>query len=67
MTIEVHILDEVRSTPTEMTSFMWCNVATIELYDGTFIPHVDYCFEAQAEFATCEACLKAFKARTVKL
>ena len=63
----IHILNEAASPSSAMTSKMWCGVECIELFDGTFSPATDYCFEAQAEFGTCEVCQKAFESRVVSL
>lgn len=64
---EIHILNEVASPDSGMTSTMWCGVECIELFDGSFSPDIDFCSESQAEFATCAACREAFESRVVSL
>jgi hypothetical protein len=63
----IHILNEEASPSSSMTSKMWCGAECIELFDGSFTPDLDFCYEAQAEFTTCDACRKAFEARVVSL
>lgn len=63
----IHILNEEASPSSGLSSKMWCGIECIELFDGTFSPETNYCFEAQAEFATCETCRKAFESRVVSL
>lgn len=63
----IHILNEAASPDSAMTSKMWCGAECIELFDGTFTPDTDFCSEAQAEFASCEACQKAFESRVVSV
>ena len=65
--VRIHILNEERSPASGMTSWMWCDASCIELFDGTSTPDLDYCFEAQHEFATCVDCRREFEKRTVSL
>jgi hypothetical protein len=63
----IHILNEAASPSSAMTSTMWCGAECIELFDGSFVPDTDFGSEAQAEFATCAACRRAFASRVVSL
>lgn len=63
----IHILNEAASPSSAMTMTMWCGATCVELFYGPFVPDTDFCSEAQAEFATCEACLAAFESRVVSL
>jgi hypothetical protein len=63
----IHILNEAASPTSAMTSTMWCGIETIELFNGSFVPETDFFVEAQAEFATCVVCKRAFESRVVRL
>jgi len=66
-TTVIHILNEAASPSSAMTSRMWCDATCIELFYGPFVPNIDFCSERQAEFASCENCIEAFKYRVVSL
>jgi len=65
--VAVHIIDEKKSPPSEMTSSMWCGATCVELFYGPRTPDLKFYPESHAQLATCPACREAFAARVVSL